>query len=177
MNKAHVLVAAALVLAGCTSAGDSRSHWSPNATPRDENWHSPAAALLRYDANHDGTLTKAELIAGLKAEYGTYDVNHSNCLGPDQVRAINQMRVQQDASQATPLVDWNQDGCIDFNEYSGAALSLFDTLDANGDGQLSPQELNGGRAGGSRGQGPGQGEEHRGRSRHGGGGGGPPDGH
>jgi len=58
------------------------------------------------------------------------------------VRAINQARVKQDASQATPLVDWNQDGCIDFHEYSGTALSLFDSLDTDGDGQLTAKEIN-----------------------------------
>jgi Ca2+-binding EF-hand superfamily protein len=129
-------------LAGCGLFGPDRPpHWSPYARPRDENWHSPAAALLRYDANHDGILTRDEVKAGLKAEFDAYDTAHNNCLGPDQVHAINQKRVQDDASQATPLVDWNQDGCIDFNEYAGATLSLFDTLDANHDGQLRADEL------------------------------------
>jgi Ca2+-binding EF-hand superfamily protein len=97
---------------------------------------------MRFDANHDGVLTRAELIAGLKAEFDSYDTSHRNCLSLDQARAINQLRVQQDASQASPLVDWNQDNCIDFNEYSGATLSLFDSLDTNGDGQLTAAELN-----------------------------------
>lgn len=167
-----VLILAAATLAACTST-PREHHWNPNATPRDENWHSQSSSLLRYDANHDGTLTRAELLAGLHAEFNAYDVNHSNCLGPDQVRAINEMRVQQDASQATPLVDWNQDGCIDFNEFSGNTLSLFDTLDTNQDGQLSPQELNAAapRTPGQGGQ-PGSGSGgHHGRGRHGGGGG------
>ncbi len=152
--------------------------WNPNATPRDENWHSPSSGLARYDANHDGTLTRAELIAGLKAEYATYDTNHSNCLGPEQVRAINQMRVQQDASQASPLVDWNQDNCIDFNEYAGAMLSLFDTLDTNGDGELSPRELNasGRPAGAPAGRVADQGSGRHGGGHGGGGGGGMPGG-
>ncbi len=171
MKKA-ILIALPLVLAACT--GTPRTpHWNPNATPRDENWHSPAAALLRYDANHDGILTRAELQAGLKAEFDTYDVGHKNCLGPDQVRAINRMRVQEDASQATPLVDWNQDNCIDFNEYSGATLSLFDTLDKNGDGQLTADELKPRAAHPQGGQG---GGGHRGGRGHGRGRGGDPDG-
>src|SRR5215475_14972031 len=103
MNKASILIALTILVAGCSSTDTRHPHWNPNATPRDENWHSPAAALLKYDANHDGTLTRAELIAGLKAEFAAFDVNHNNCLGPDQVRAINQLRVQQDASQASPL--------------------------------------------------------------------------
>lgn len=166
-----VLVLAAATLAACSST-PREHHWNPNAVPRDENWHSQTSSLLRYDANHDGTLTRAELLAGLKAEFNTYDVNHNNCLGPEQVRAINEMRVQQDASQATPLVDWNQDNCIDFNEFSGNTLSLFDTLDGNGDGQLSPQELNA-AAPRAPGQGApqGTGGHGRGRGRHGGGGG------
>jgi len=97
---------------------------------------------MRFDANHDGVLTRAELVTGLKAEFDGYDTNHNNCLTPDVVRAINQLRVQQDASQASPLVDWNQDGCVDFNEYSGATLSLFDTLDTKGRGELTAAELN-----------------------------------
>jgi hypothetical protein len=169
MKKLFAVVVV-LAVAGCGTTDARRGHWSPKAAPRDENWHSPAAALLRYDANHDGILTKTELLTGLKAEFDAYDVKHDNCLGPDQVRAINQMRVQQDASQASPLVDWNQDGCIDFNEYSGAALSLFDSLDVNGDGKLTAQELNGARPARPDGQGPSaRGHGHRG-------GGGTPDG-
>jgi uncharacterized membrane protein YgcG len=168
-----------LALSGCSMFGTPHTpRWNPNGTPRDENWHSPNAGLLRYDANHDGTLTRAELKAGLKAEFDAYDVNHTNCLGPDQVRIINQVRVQQDASQATPLVDWNQDNCIDFNEYSGGTLSLFDTLDTNNDGQLSPQELNPsgrtpGTGQGGTGRGGGRGHHHGGG---GSGGGAPPGG-
>ena len=167
-----------LILSGCGLFGTPRTpHWNPNGTPRDENWHSPNTGLLRYDANHDGTLTRDELKAGLKAEFDSYDVNHTNCLGPDQVRAINQVRVQQDASQATPLVDWNQDNCIDFNEFSGSMLSLFDTLDTNSDGQLSPKELNpSGRTPGAGGQGGGHGGGGHGHHRGGGEGGAPPGG-
>jgi len=136
----------ALPLAGCGTTAPHQGRWNPNGgPPRDENWHSPNAALMRFDANHDGTLTRAEVIAGLRVEFGTYDSDHNNCLSPDEVRAINQLRVQQDASQASPLVDWNQDGCVDFNEFSGATLSLFDSLDTNGDGQLTPAELSPGQ--------------------------------
>ncbi len=133
--------------------------------PRDEGWHSQSSSLLRYDADRDGTLTRAELLAGLKTEFAAFDVDHKNCLGPEQVRTINQLRVQQDASQATPLVDWNQDGCVDFNEYSGTAVSLFATLDTDGDGILTPRELGGARPPGAGGQGGGRGGHHHGGGR------------
>lgn len=131
-----------LALAACGTTAPHSARWHPNGGPaRDENWHSPNAALMKYDANHDGVLTRAELLAGLRSEFDSYDTNHNNCLSPDEVRAINQARVQKDASQATPLVDWNQDGCIDFHEYSAPTLSLFDSLDTNGDGQLTADEI------------------------------------
>ncbi len=98
--------------------------------------------LLKYDANHDGTLTRDELIAGLKAEFAVLDTHHTGCLTPDQVTEINQERIAADQSTATPLQDWNQDGCVDYREFSAAAYSLFDQLDRNGDGKVTPQEFN-----------------------------------
>src|ERR1700753_3416682 len=101
MRKALFLLPLAVLAVTACSSTPKKPKWSPNAPARDENWDSQTASLLRYDANHDGTLTRAELLAGLHAEFNTYDVNHTNCLGPDQVRAINELRVQQDASQGT----------------------------------------------------------------------------
>ena len=110
--------------------------------PRDENYHGGnAGMILKYDANHDGTLTRAELIAGLKAEFASHDTNHNGCLDGDQAAAINQARVDADQSVATPVMDWNQDGCIDYTEFSAAPYSLFDQLDADHDGKLTPKEL------------------------------------
>ena len=97
--------------------------------------------MLRYDANHDGTLTRAELIAGLKAEFAAHDTHHNGCLDAEQAAAINQERVDADQSVATPVVDWNQDGCIDYTEFSAAPYSLFDQLDLDHDGKLTPKEL------------------------------------
>jgi Ca2+-binding EF-hand superfamily protein len=139
------LVGCGLVLAGCGSRPPPGP--SPYTTgyrpPRDENFNGgPNAILLKYDANHDGSLTRAELAAGLKAEFNSYDTKHTGCLDAEQVRAINQTRIALDQSTATPLQDWNQDGCIDLKEFSTAANSLFAELDRNGDGTITPQEFN-----------------------------------
>ena len=143
MRTSSILpVLALFVLTGCGTGAPGAGRWKPNAEPaRDENWHSQSASLMRYDLNHDDVLTREELLSGLKSEFDGYSSKHNNCLAPDVVRGINQQRVQQDASQATPLVDWNQDSCIDFQEFSGSALSLFDTLDANRDARVTLEEL------------------------------------
>lgn len=133
-----------VILAGCGSSGPGPA---PNAGTRppartENDRGGPGALLLKYDANHDGTLTRDELIAGLKQEFAALDTNHDGCLTPDQVDAINQERIAADRSTATPLQDWNQDGCVDYREFSAAAYSLFDEMDRNGDGKITPDEFN-----------------------------------
>jgi hypothetical protein len=96
--------------------------------------------LLKYDANKDGTVTRDELIAGLKAEFAAHDLTRKGCLDGDQAADINQGRVDNDQSTATPLMDWNQDGCINYTEFTAAPYSLFDQLDRNRDGRLTPLE-------------------------------------
>jgi Ca2+-binding EF-hand superfamily protein len=135
------LIAGALLLAGCASDAPREHRWSPNGTPRSENWHSPVAALMKFDANHDGTLTRHELVTGLKAEFDSYDIHHTGCLTPDQVRAINESRIHTDESTASPLIDWTQSGCVNFDEYAATMRSLFEQTDRNGDGQITPDEL------------------------------------
>jgi hypothetical protein len=155
------------VLASCASEPPQHHRWNPNGTPRDENWHSPATSLLKYDADHDGTLTRAELEAGLHKEFDSFDTKHTGCLTSDQVIAINQARQSEDQAAASPVIDWKQNGCVDFDEFAATARSLFESLDKNGDGKLTPDEIN-----------PKPQQQHRqggqggfGRHRHGGGGG------
>jgi Ca2+-binding EF-hand superfamily protein len=131
-----------LLLAACGGRQQPPPWLRPTEKPRDENYHGGnAAMLLKYDLNHDGTLTRDELIRGLTAEFAAHDTHHNGCLDAEQAGEINQARVDADQSTATPVVDWNQDGCIDYTEFSAAPYSLFDQLDADHDGKLTPKEL------------------------------------
>jgi Ca2+-binding EF-hand superfamily protein len=132
----------ALALTACGGRQQPPPWMRAAEKPRDENYHGGnAAILLKYDTNHDGTVTRAELIAGLKAEFAAHDTHHNGCLDAEQAGQINQARVDADQSTATPVMDWNQDGCIDYTEFSAAPYSLFDQLDADHDGKLTPKEL------------------------------------
>lgn len=162
-----LLIAASCALSACAS-----HHRQIPENERPKEWHPSRDLLTKYDANHDGTVTKAELEAGLKAEFAAADINHDGCLTPDEVAAINEKRIQEQGSTSTPLIDWNQDGCVDFNEYAGTARSLFTEMDRNEDGKLDPKELNPRAASKAKkgvGQDQGQGGRHH---RRGGGGGG-----
>ena len=170
MRKAPVkmlAVAAAVLLAGCAGhrPGPEGGPGGPGGR-HEEEWHAPVQILLRFDANHDGSVTRAEMEAGLKAEFAAADANHDGVLELDEVRAVNNKRWSEDQSAASPLVDWNHDGVVDFDEFAATARSLFDQMDANGDGVLSPKELK------PRGSGPGPGEKDGEQRGHGGRGGG-----
>ncbi|HWY66006.1 MAG TPA: hypothetical protein VNX61_12405 [Rhizomicrobium sp.] len=142
MRPTLVVLLSTLVLAACGGRSQPPPWMRPAEKPRDENYHGGnAAILLKYDANHDGTVTRNELIAGLKADFAARDTHHNGCLDAEQAGEINQARVDEDQSTATPVVDWNQDGCIDYTEFSAAPYSLFDQLDTDHDGKLTPKEL------------------------------------
>jgi hypothetical protein len=137
-----LVLLSAVLLAACGGRQQPPPWMRPTEKPRDENYHGGnAALLLKYDANHDGTVTRDELIRGLKAEFAAHDSRGNACLDPEQAGQINQARVDADQSTATPVVDWNQDGCIDYTEFSAAPYSLFDQLDVNHDAKIDPKEL------------------------------------
>ncbi len=102
-----------------------------------------AALLLRYDANHDGIVTREEMEAGLKADFAAADTNGDGCLDATETRAENQRRLARDGAQASPLVDWNLDGCVDFREFANTAHSYFDLVDKKKDGRVTLIELRG----------------------------------
>ncbi len=108
----------------------------------EQQWRPEAALLARYDANHDGTVTRGEMEAGLKADFARIDQNRNACLSPDEVSVENERRWQQDASAASPIIDWKQKGCVDFDEFAATERSLFAQRDRNEDGRVTPDELN-----------------------------------
>jgi Ca2+-binding EF-hand superfamily protein len=128
----------ALVVAGCTA---DKPHWSPFSAPRSEEWHSGRMLIANYDSNGDGTVTRRELEAGLRQYFRQADTNHDGRLDPDEVAAANQRRISKDESAAMPLIDWNQDGYVDFDEFAAGVRSQFEQLDLNGDGEVTPDEF------------------------------------
>ena len=138
MQKVPGRVLAILVvglLAGCSSHGSSDDP-NRNAAPQ-------ALPLLRFGPDENGSLTRAKVVAGLKEEFAAADSNHDGVLESDEVAAINERRWQRDGEKASPLVDWNRDGVVDFKEFAAIDLSLFDQFDANGNGVLTVQEFTG----------------------------------
>ena len=76
------LFSSALLLLACDSKGPPA--WYPGAAPRDENYHGgPSAMLSNMMQIVDGTLTRAELIAGLKADFAAIRYQKVRLPGPE----------------------------------------------------------------------------------------------
>lgn len=144
LSKPVFLALFLITVAGCGRSEPPPPRWNPFAAgpPREEIVNGgPVAAMRRYDANSDGAITREELLSRLRADFAVADTAKTGCLSEIQVLTINQQRIETDQSTATPLQDWNQDGCVNFQEFATAPVSLFDQYDRNGDGRVTPQEL------------------------------------
>ena len=119
----------ALLLTACSS---------PDIPPVDP---LSRATLLRYDANKDGKVTRAELDKGLAAEFAAADLNHDGKLDTAEVAALNDARWKIDASRTSPVQDWNQDGFVDPREFGTEIVTLFNQIDLNHDGTVTADEL------------------------------------
>jgi hypothetical protein len=135
MKKLSLLVCVcALGLSAC--AGDK-----PHRKPQEAPWHPATAMLTKYIKNADGSLTRAQMETGLHADFGAADKNKTGCLDTDETRVINEERLAEDQSTASPLVDFTGKGCIDFTQFANTPRSLFDALDIDNNGILTAHEL------------------------------------
>ena len=133
-----LLIAIALVLGACAAP---RHRWSPYASDRPVVLPPSLHMLLKFDSNGDGTLTRAELEAGLRQYFWQADTNRDGRLDADEVAAANARRIREEQTDAIPLIDWNHDGYVDFDEFAAGIRSQFEDLDLNGDGQVTPDEF------------------------------------
>jgi hypothetical protein len=98
-------------------------------------------ALMRLDGNSDGLLDRVEVDTGLRREYAAADGDRDGRLSVNETGDENARRWRADGTAATPLIDWNQDGTVDFLEFANATRGLFDMADSDHNGALSADEL------------------------------------
>jgi Ca2+-binding EF-hand superfamily protein len=143
------VIATAIVLVVAACAGGGRGG-RPNARfmgrpagnpPAMTDLEQSVRLMLSYDANSDGTVTRDELEAGLKRQFAACDVNGDGRLSGAEIQAENDRRWKANSTGYSPLIDWNQDGYVDFSEFSTTARSVFEALDRSHRGVLTRDEL------------------------------------
>jgi hypothetical protein len=99
--------------------------------------------LVRFDANGDGAVLRAELEQGLTADFKKEDVNGDEALDVVEMRTLND-RIRTEKS-SSPVFDWNADGRLVYSEFASQWRTLFQRSDVNGDGTVDDEELQGRR--------------------------------
>jgi hypothetical protein len=102
-----------------------------------------ANLLLRYDIDQNGIVSRAEMDSGVNADYALADADGSSCISGQEIRAENDRRLNRDGGVASPIADWNLDGCVNMNEFGSSIRNYFVHADRSRDGQVGSVELSG----------------------------------
>jgi hypothetical protein len=139
-------MALALLLSACASDDDreGRHHHRGEGfrvgAHEDQGRTLAIEQLRKLDPHPDGTVTKAGLDHALHDLFAIYDLKHDSRLDVTETRALN-AALPARIPGASPVIDWNMDGAVDFAEFSNQWMVFFERLDSNADGVLTPDEM------------------------------------
>lgn len=106
---------------------------------------SPDQALERMreaDINHDGAISRAELLATRKSEWQRFDRNGDGYFSQDDLPAFLRDRWNGGRlAQMRTSFDANGDGRISQAEFVDGPTPAFDMADTNHDGRVTEAEL------------------------------------
>jgi hypothetical protein len=127
---AVVLLAAAPLLQACSMFGGEASpprRYASQGNP-------DCARLQPLVTSADGSLARADMETGLTLAYKKYDVDGSGQLSMSEVAPANDALRAQNVN-ASPVMDWNGDGRVNFQEFAGGWRTMFG-LCAHGGGDV-----------------------------------------
>ncbi len=138
-------------LSGGVPCGDAMSQW-----------------FGRVDGNHDDRIDRTEFLADARVQFERMDLDHNGFVTADELTAfripfLNKSRSDDDVAEAPrhrsrgeedgvrpasgtdPVMsaDTNLDFKVSLDEFLKQAASIFDHLDTDHDGALSPAEVHG----------------------------------
>jgi len=142
MKHRH-LIAGAILVAGGVSAGAALAQ-GPMGGPGMGMHQRPAFEDL--DADGDGQVTQAEMLAHAQARFGAADADGDGRLSLEEMQAQARARADEMAARMLERMDRDGDGALSFDEMPGQRREsgmerMFGRADADGDGSLSAEEF------------------------------------
>ena len=108
----------------------------------------PPPMLERFDANHDGKLSKEEVRNGIDKLFTEVDTNKDGFISKEEMRVHHKSMHEQMRSKMQErwkAADKDGDGALSRAELETAGMKRplrdFDKLDKNKDGKLTPDEM------------------------------------
>lgn len=172
-NRTLVMVGAALgvVVAGAIAVAIANDWggWSGKDRARSGRGGSYGASrLIQYDTDRDGRITRAEIDAGLQAEFNSADANGDGKLDAAEFQKYNDARRAErkaryeawraahpneperrrysdrsgrDGFDPMKYTDWNRDGVISPDEFGGRVRNQAMRADRDNDGVVLVEDL------------------------------------
>ena len=168
MSRTSVAVALGALLVVVGGVAVMAADWG-GKPPRVAAAGAPAGALrfLPFDTDKDGRVTRAEVDAGIMAQFSAADTNSDSKLDAAEIIRFNDKRKadrrarfeawkakaaamgvapgrppsDRDSVDGLRSADWNLDGVITPDEFGGKTRALAMRADRNGDGIIGADEL------------------------------------
>jgi Ca2+-binding EF-hand superfamily protein len=153
MKVLIVACAASLLVLGSAAIAQN----PPKPVARGDYVKTLDTRFAAIDANHDGSLSAAELTAEqqremeqakgvitqqLSAKFKELDTNKNGSLSLQEFLAASpQIRPQNSAQQLLQQIDANKDGKVSLEEFRAPQVANFNRADTNHDGTVTPDEM------------------------------------
>ena len=140
MTPLILRTASFLAIAAALAACGGSKMTQLKVTPEQRAANSPSVCLLGpWVRRADGSLTVAEMEAGIDASFAAADLNSDGKLTYDEIGRVNQMR--QGSCDSSSLVSWDGTGVIRREEYGARYQTAFLSADRDGDGFATALDL------------------------------------
>lgn len=98
--------------------------------------------LAKYDLNGDAEISQDEVTEYKNSFFRKMDANNNGEINFSEYAEIDRRKRHAVLKTRFDKLDQDQNGAVSDAEY-GSYLGLFSSIDSNGDGNLTPQEMGG----------------------------------